>query len=119
MTQLKADINIFENQFALHPIVMIGDFNVADNLHDTSLTLKTRTIDTLEQIKEDRDLHDLATKTGNEHTFHTGGQRTYCSSRIDKVLTNLSDMQSLFGYHLLQLRLPLELRIPPRFRENR
>ena len=77
MTQLKADINIFENQFELHPIVMIGDFNVADNLHDTtSLTLKTRTIDTLEQIKEDRDLHDLANKTGNdEHTFHTGGKK--------------------------------------------
>ena len=34
MTQLKADINIFENQFELHPIVMIGDFNVADNLHN-------------------------------------------------------------------------------------
>ena len=33
MTQLKAD-NIFENQFELHPIVMIGDFNVADNLHN-------------------------------------------------------------------------------------
>merc|ERR1711860_35037 len=71
MTQLKRDMSIFENQFEIHPIIMIGDFNVADNLHDTtSLTLKTRTIDTLEQIKEDRDLHDLATKTGNdEHTL--------------------------------------------------
>ena len=96
MTQLKRDMSIFENQFEIHPIIMIGDFNVADNFHDTtSLTLKTRTIDTLEQIKEERNLHDLATKTGNdEHTFHTGGQRTYCSSRIDKVLTNLPSMQT-------------------------
>ena len=75
---------------------MIGDFNVADNLRDTSSpTLKTRTIDTIEQIKGDRDLHDLATKTGNdEHSFHTGGKRTYCSSSIDKVLTNMQTFRT-------------------------
>ena len=51
MALLKADINTFENQLELHPIVMIEDFNVADYLHDTtSLTLKSRTIDSLEQI---------------------------------------------------------------------
>ena len=42
MTQLKGDINIFEN----HPIVMLRDFNVADNLRDT----------TSSTLKEDRDL---------------------------------------------------------------
>ena len=47
MTQLKRDINIFENQYELHPKVMIGDFNVADDLRDTtSTTLTTSTIDT-------------------------------------------------------------------------
>ena len=46
--------------------------------------------------KKQRNLVDMATRTGNhEHTFHTPGQRVYCSSRIDKILTNMATLTNL------------------------
>jgi len=37
----------------IHPMVIVGDFNAADNLEDTtSSIIKTRTVETIERIKK-------------------------------------------------------------------
>ena len=97
MRNLKRDLAIFEETHGIHPMVIGGDFNAADNLEDTtSNIIKTRTVKTIERIKKQRNLVDMATRTGNhEHTFHTSGQRVYCSSRIDKILTNMATLTNL------------------------
>ena len=97
MRNLERDLAIFEEMHGIHPMVIVGDFNAADNLEDTtSSIIKTRTVETIERIKKQRNLVDMATRTGNhEHTFHTPGQRVYCSSRIDKILTNMATLTNL------------------------
>ena len=97
MMNLERDLEIFEETHGIHPMVIGGDFNVADNLEDTtSHFIKARTVETIERIKMQRNLEDIAAKSRNyEHTFHTPGQRAYCSSRIDKVLTNIASLTNL------------------------
>ena len=97
MMNLERDLEIFEETHGIHPMVIGGDFNVADNLEDTTSNfIKARTVETIERIKMQRNLEDMAAKSRNyEHTFHTPGQRAYCSSRIDKVLTNIASLTNL------------------------
>ena len=55
MRNLERYLAIFEETHGIHPMVIGGDFNAADNLEDTtSNIIKTRTVKTIERIKMQR-----------------------------------------------------------------